>query len=75
MEHPAIAQASPDIAAEGVINDAFGRFAELKGDKPRLERFNPPFNGRISALGGAYGEMSDNIDIRMCIWGNVTLYL
>ena len=59
MEHTAGAQASPDIVLEGVINDAFGRFADLKGGKQRIGCSNPSFNGRISASGGAYGEMSD----------------
>lgn len=57
MEHTVIAQASPDISPEGVVNAVSGRFAELGVGKLRFGRSNPSLNGRIFAVGGAYGEM------------------
>jgi hypothetical protein len=58
MEHTVIAQASPDIAPEGVINAISSRIPELKGEKPRFGLYNPTLDGRILTSGVAYWEMS-----------------
>jgi len=64
MQNNLSSQASPDISPEGVINAVLGRFAELKVGKQRFGHSNPPLNGRISATGGAYGEMSGRMFVR-----------
>jgi hypothetical protein len=58
MEYTEIAQASPDIAPEGVVNFVSGRIPELKEGKPRFKRSNLPLNDRIFVSGGTYREMS-----------------
>jgi hypothetical protein len=58
MQNILSSQASPDISPEGIINAMSSRIPELEGGKPRFGHFNLPLNGRISASGGAYGEMS-----------------
>lgn len=58
MEHTEIAQASPGIAPEGVINAMSGTIPELEGGGPRFRRSNLTLDGRMLASGGVYREVS-----------------
>jgi hypothetical protein len=58
MEHTLIAQASPDIAPEGVINAVSSRIPMVRLKNRRFDTLASPLNGRILISGGVYGEMS-----------------
>jgi hypothetical protein len=58
MEHAAGAQASPDIAPEGVINAMSSRILVVRLKNRRFNTLASPLNGRILISGGVYGEIS-----------------